>query len=268
MDGDAPNDSHSFSRKPARTVTYAPLLVRPASSGINTPQGRQKPLSSVGILEDLHDPNHTRILVVSFGGQTIRRPYTGKTGNSGVDIRRPTGTFSRKGSTKIFIPGAHTPANNPASPHSPTIPQISSTILVEMDGKRDEDLPPGFYVAPRDVYMPDLMAIADVLLGKLVYEIPVKTRRRNRISQGCGTVSDCAAQSTPLVYVPRPMFVEEHGLRLLLEAEGTGVELSHHEYESGQWVNKVEEAYLKGKNVRPAVDHDENEQEVKNLSTW
>lgn len=30
------------------------------------------------------------------------------------------------------------------------------------------ELPDGFYVAPRDVYMPDLTAVGDVLLGKLV----------------------------------------------------------------------------------------------------
>lgn len=32
----------------------------------------------------------------------------------------------------------------------------------------DAELPEGFYVAPRDVYMPDLTAVGDVLLGKLV----------------------------------------------------------------------------------------------------
>jgi len=35
-------------------------------------------------------------------------------------------------------------------------------------GEEDNDLPEGFYIAPRDVYMPDLMAVGDVLLGKLV----------------------------------------------------------------------------------------------------
>lgn len=33
---------------------------------------------------------------------------------------------------------------------------------------QDDQLPENFFVAPRDIYMPDLMAIADVLLGKLV----------------------------------------------------------------------------------------------------
>jgi len=35
-------------------------------------------------------------------------------------------------------------------------------------GDGDDGLPDGFYVAPKDVYMPDLTAVADVLLGKLV----------------------------------------------------------------------------------------------------
>jgi hypothetical protein len=38
----------------------------------------------------------------------------------------------------------------------------------ESSSEEDNGLPEGFYIAPRDVYMPDLMAVADVLLGKLV----------------------------------------------------------------------------------------------------
>ncbi|EEB99233.1 hypothetical protein MPER_01127, partial [Moniliophthora perniciosa FA553] len=38
----------------------------------------------------------------------------------------------------------------------------------QLDGD-DGGLPENFFVAPRDVYMPDLTAIADVLLGKLGY---------------------------------------------------------------------------------------------------
>jgi hypothetical protein len=37
-----------------------------------------------------------------------------------------------------------------------------------ISGEENDDLPEGFYIAPRDVYMPDLMAVGDVLLGKLV----------------------------------------------------------------------------------------------------
>jgi len=39
--------------------------------------------------------------------------------------------------------------------------------------EQDEDeLPDNFFVAPRDVYMPDLTAVANVLLGKLVRLVP------------------------------------------------------------------------------------------------
>ena len=50
-------------------------------------------------------------------------------------------------------------------PDSGTVGEISS--------EEDNDLPEGFYIAPRDVYMPDLMAVADVLLGKLVCFTPL-----------------------------------------------------------------------------------------------
>lgn len=36
------------------------------------------------------------------------------------------------------------------------------------EGEEPDELPEGFYVAPKDVYMPDLTAVGDVLLGKLV----------------------------------------------------------------------------------------------------
>ncbi|KAL1738974.1 hypothetical protein HDZ31DRAFT_17587, partial [Schizophyllum fasciatum] len=93
-----------------------------------------------------------------------------------------------------------------------------------------EHMPDGFFVAPKDVYMPDLTAVADVLLGKLGY----------------GTVSECIDACTPFVYVSRPLFIEEHGLRLLLDEEGTGVELSRAAYEQGDWAGAVEAAYARG----------------------
>lgn len=40
---------------------------------------------------------------------------------------------------------------------------------VAVADEEDEDaLPAGFYIAPKHIYMPDLMAVGDVLLGKLV----------------------------------------------------------------------------------------------------
>jgi hypothetical protein len=51
----------------------------------------------------------------------------------------------------------------------------------QWDSGQSHDLPDGFYIAPRDVYMPDLTAIADALLGKLV---------RASFSMYCSSVAD------------------------------------------------------------------------------
>ena len=51
-------------------------------------------------------------------------------------------------------------------------------------GTPEEHLPDNLFLAPRDVYMPDLMVIGDVLLGKLGY----------------GTVSEAIDSSTPFIY--------------------------------------------------------------------
>lgn len=48
----------------------------------------------------------------------------------------------------------------------------------------------------------------------------------------------------------RPLFIEEHGLRLLLDTEGVGVELSRQSYEAGDWSCAVAEAYAKGKEAK------------------
>ncbi|KAF7966038.1 hypothetical protein HWV62_40441 [Athelia sp. TMB] len=97
-------------------------------------------------------------------------------------------------------------------------------------------LPEGFFVAPKDVYMPDLTAVADVLLGKLGY----------------GTVAECVDAATPFVYVSRPLFIEEHGLKLLLTRSGVGVELARADYEAGEWAAAVDSAYQQGRALKAA----------------
>ena len=46
------------------------------------------------------------------------------------------------------------------------------------------------------------------------------------------------------------MFIEEHGLRLLLERDGVGVELSREEYEGGNWATAVEWAWNGGNEAK------------------
>lgn len=65
------------------------------------------------------------------------------------------------------------------------------------------------------------------------------------------SVSDytIATLDTMLIFafaVSRPLFVEEHGLRHLLDNEGVGVELSRQSYEAGDWAAAISEAWIKG----------------------
>lgn len=63
------------------------------------------------------------------------------------------------------------------------------------------------------------IAAADVLLGKIGY----------------GTVSECLAHSTPLVFVRRDYFNEEPFLRRLLQLHGAAVEIRRRDFLDGTW---------------------------------
>lgn len=58
-------------------------------------------------------------------------------------------------------------------------------VSPEWGRENGEELPVNFFVAPRDVYMPDLTAVADVLLGKLVSS-SVVVLFRARVRSMCG----------------------------------------------------------------------------------
>lgn len=370
-----------FPRKPlSREARSAPLLVRPPNQDVYKTEGRSRLLESIGVPAHLHDPDTTKILIVSFGGQVFHRPHSrghsrtsskastpkplppafGLSPNGSADAanssthpasppvdpegharalsdalqsasiapppsppsqdntrpesmpplprpipphvtpfehsrHRSLSSLRLEGAPPAAVPTSPRTANTatfsaaptfqavmiPPTPRAPdgfetTEPAWDSTstplpppptatdsaaaaaeeMLDEADvrilpseswiaivcgvskdwGHEDgeEPLPDNFFVAPRDVYMPDLTAVADVLLGKLGY----------------GTVSECVDACTPFVYVPRPLFVEEHGLRLLLQREGAGVELERVKYEVGEWAEAVEEAWMRGREAK------------------
>jgi len=58
------------------------------------------------------------------------------------------------------------------------------------------------------------------------------------------------------ITVSRPLFIEEHGLRLLLDQEGVGVELSRQSYEAGDWATAVSEAWIKGIDAKNRKQYD------------
>lgn len=55
-----------------------------------------------------------------------------------------------------------------------------------------------------------------------------------------------SATLNAVTLVSRPLFIEEHGLRLLLDQEGVGVEMSRQSYEAGDWSEKISEAVALG----------------------
>ncbi|KAH9222461.1 hypothetical protein DL95DRAFT_518480 [Leptodontidium sp. 2 PMI_412] len=117
--------------------------------------------------------------------------------------------------------------------------QFGGQALEESGGKKVPNLPKGwiclssedvdderFFKFPKDVYSPDLVGVADVVLGKIGY----------------GTVSECVGMNKALVYVLRPMFAEEPGLLQYMRENETCEEISVAEYEAGNWASTIERA--------------------------
>jgi hypothetical protein len=227
--------ANSHPKKPfARSIIQAPLLVRGISQGLDTvysPIGRSRFLSSLGVPEHLHNPDKTKILIVSFGGQVFQKPTSSRgssTGHSSPGCKTPqrildsprmskmppcSDAFSKMDtphrcySASPIIKSELDPAlcammtktescfkNNTTSSYFDTLVPSDSDIMLDpvvddFDTRLlpdsswiaivcgvskwgqngvDEKPPDRFFVAPKYVYMPDLTAVADVLLGKLV----------------------------------------------------------------------------------------------------
>ena len=90
-------------------------------------------------------------------------------------------------------------------------------------GRRGDE---NFLRLDRDVYLPDIIEAADVVLGKIGY----------------GSVSECICHRTPLIYVPRKNFAEEKYLKALLSKFNTCTEMSSEDFRSGKWKEAIEEA--------------------------
>ncbi|ORY47340.1 UDP-Glycosyltransferase/glycogen phosphorylase [Rhizoclosmatium globosum] len=92
-----------------------------------------------------------------------------------------------------------------------------------------ESVPEGrVSIAPVNAFLPDLIQASDVVVGKLGY----------------GTCSEVVAHQVPIVYVPRPAFVEEVGLiNNLMKPFGMGVEMSQNDFYAGRWSLSILAAY-------------------------
>ncbi|RVD82064.1 uncharacterized protein DFL_009907 [Arthrobotrys flagrans] len=103
-------------------------------------------------------------------------------------------------------------------------PQIPSDWVCVVAGSTPTMLlPDRYFIAPGDIHIPDVMEISSCVMAKLGY----------------GTVSEVLAADVPLVYIPRRQFVEEYGLRHLVETfsgyENRAERLEIEEFEKGYW---------------------------------
>ena len=116
---------------PPRSIIQSPLLVRPPNPSIYTPDGRSQFLSSIGIPQSAHDPDKTRILVVSFGGQIFHAPRSQP--SSPVPTRPGTPCYSRRCRER----------NKRVAPDSsPDRPRIPITDLTLTDALLVKGVPP------------------------------------------------------------------------------------------------------------------------------
>lgn len=189
-----------------KTVIDLPLIVRPLSGSAYDPQTKLALLNTLGVPAELQKYD-TKILLVSFGGQVIPSP------------RPPTSTDhditdSAAGSEIDLL-------------HNSLLPPGWIAIICGLPSKyHAHDIPDRFFSIgdSKFHYVPDLTAIADVVLGKLGY----------------GTCSEVIATRTPFISVPRKMFLEEYGLRRLMRRTCTvNVEMSIRDFEEGRWASYV-----------------------------
>ncbi|KAK6349382.1 hypothetical protein TWF696_005670 [Orbilia brochopaga] len=142
-------------------------------------------------------------------------------------ITRPSTTLSRVEVIKSL--GIPTQLSNHRilllllPPPSPP-PQIPSDWICLVAGSTPTDLlPDRYFVAPSDAHIPDVMKIASCVMAKLGY----------------GTVSEVLAADVPIVYIPRRQFIEEYGLRELVDTwrgyEGRAERMEISDFEKGYW---------------------------------
>ncbi|BGP34557.1 hypothetical protein JCM10296v2_006379 [Rhodotorula toruloides] len=209
------------STQQGRKVVDVPLIVRPPSPAANTPEFRSELLSSMGVPDYLLD---SKVLLVSFGGQAIPRPRSRPPSSLSSPIRR---SISATSSLSLDLPQNE-------RREAGLLPKGWIAIVTGLSGGDNairDDLPYGFFASEKDVYVPDLTWVADCVLGKLGY----------------GTCSETLSCRTPFIYVPRPLFVEEFGLKRLMQARGVSLELDRADFEAGRWEFHIEEAYEQGR---------------------
>ncbi|KAH8928421.1 hypothetical protein BT69DRAFT_1257396 [Atractiella rhizophila] len=279
VDPEPGEKSMAKGKRKSQKIVDVPLIFRPISSFVkNSPETFKITfLTSLGVPNSLHNHN---ILLVSFGGQSIPKPRS-QTSTPRVSPR------SSPRHSMLVTPAKNNTLPLPPSPNSGALPLPSpalpfpTKILNEEpeamtlehgeDGKSSSTLLPDgwialicglgpkavkevkmelperfFVIEDKDVYVPDLTKISDVVLGKLGY----------------GTCSETLSTRTPFIFVPRPLFVEEYGLKRLMKSQGVCVEMKREDFEEGTWAGYVLEAFRLGEERRKKGEEEEEKEDA------
>lgn len=182
-----------------RRVVDTPLIVRPAAPEAYSAPFRVELLQKMGVPAEIATDEDTKVLLVSFGGQSIPKPQSppiSRTASSGGFKRheRRTSVPEALAETKPQPDGTLTPEIVQPPPatddQNALLPPGWIALVTGLSSTSREDLPPRFY-APvldrekgQDIYVPDLTACVDIVLGKLGY----------------GTCSETVSTRTPFIY--------------------------------------------------------------------
>lgn len=222
------DEGHRLGGAPAQ-VYRAPLVARPRM------RSRAAVRAQLGIPAE-----HARALLISLGGIAANAPMFEL---ADVDLlRSPRGGDGQSGRSDgacradapWYLVVCFDGAAAAAAEEEKAAASSSSTIPLENARPARDDTRIRF-VPRQQRYMPDLVAAADVSIGKLGY----------------GTCAEALAYGTPLVYVRRALFREEAALARDMQRHGMGVELERADFAAGRWRNAVERAYAQ---PRQALD--------------
>lgn len=102
------------------------------------------------------------------------------------------------------------------------------------------DMPSERFIALQsDVYAPDIVAAADVWIGKL----------------GFGSVSEALAHAVPLIYIPRSSWPEEIYLEQYLATTGAGLRMPEESFFGGSWAEYLDTGFNIKTNLIPYNVH-------------
>jgi L-arabinokinase len=101
------------------------------------------------------------------------------------------------------------------------LPSDFICLVLQAEGMRFNS--DAFFALPRDVHVPDLLAVAEVMLGKIGY----------------GTCSECLAIGTPLICVTRDLWPEEAPLKELMTRFNSVVEMPRSDFDMGHWMEYI-----------------------------